>query len=212
MLKRIYLSPLGYLISFVLNVLSFIHQPFMVYGLYNRVQKKFMKNTRVSSSTKFICKAGLDVGDNVWVGHFCVFDASNKIKIGVGVQTGSHISIYTHSSHISIRLLGQSYLSSDKRTGYVNGSVSIGDFSFIGDSSVIFPGVNIGKGCLIKAGSIVTKSMPDFSVVAGIPAQIVGNVLDIDKTYLSDPAIKKSYFAPEKIANNFFVSGDDNEK
>ncbi len=201
MLKRIYMSPLGYLISLIMNAVSFLQQPFMVYGFYNRVQKKFMKNTRISSSTKFISKHNLDIGDNVWIGHFCVIDASNKIKIGTGVQTGSHVSIYTHSSHISVRLLGKSYLSSDKRVGYVKGSVSIGDFAFIGDSTIVFSGVSIGKGCLIKAGSIVTRSMPEFSVVAGIPAKVVGSVLDIDDKYLTDPSVKESYFAPEIIAN-----------
>jgi len=166
----------------------------MVYGFYNQTQEKFMRHTRISSSTKVISKKKLDLSDGVWVGHYSVLDASHGIKFGRGVQTGSHISIYTHSSHNSIRLLGDSYLLSNDRIGYITGNVLIGEFSFIGDSAVIFPGVEIGKGCLVKAGSIVTNSVPDFSVVSGNPAQVVGSVLTTDEKFLIDVAVRKTYF------------------
>ena len=194
MLKVLYLSPLGYFISFFLNILSIFHKPFMVYGFYNRVTKKFQKNTRISSSSKLVFRSKLDMGDNVWVGHYCVLDASNCLKIGRGVQMGSHISIYTHSSHISIRLLGESYLSSNDRIGYIDGAISIGEYTFIGDSSIIFPGVNIGRGCLIKAGSIVNSSIPNFSIVSGSPAKVVGCVTDLDKKFFDNKMVKNSYF------------------
>ena len=194
MLKKIYLSPLGYILSLLMNIFSLIQKPFMVYGFYNRVINKFHKNTRIGSTSKLICKAKLNMGDNIWIGHYCLLDASNGLDIGKGVQTGSHISIYTHSSHISIRLLGESYLSSDDRIGYINGAISIGEYTFIGDSSIIFPGVNIGKGCLIKAGSVVNSSIPDFSIVSGSPAKVVGCVIDLDKKFFGNEMVKKTYF------------------
>jgi acetyltransferase-like isoleucine patch superfamily enzyme len=193
-LKKIYLSPLGYIISFIQNAVSIIHQPFMVYGFLNRVTNVFMKNSRISSSSKIISRALLDLKDNVWIGHYCVLDASNGLSIGKGVQTGSHISIYTHTSHVAIRLLGESYLRSDERIGYVIGAVSIGEYSFIGDSSVIFPGVHIGRGCLVNAGSIVTRSVPDFSIVSGVPAKVVGQVVDIDNVFFDNDTVKETYF------------------
>lgn len=194
MLKIIYLSPLGYLISFIQNLISIIHQPFMVYGFYNRVTNQFMKNTRVSSSIKIVKKSRLDLKDSVWIGHYSVLDASNCLMIGKGVQMGSHISIYTHTSHVSIRLMGEFYMSSNNRVGYVNGAVSIGEYTFIGDSVIIFPGVNIGKGCLIKAGSILNQSVPDFSIVSGVPAKVVGHIIDIDIKFFDNEAVKKTYF------------------
>lgn len=194
MLKKIYLSPLGYVISFIQNIFTLVQQPFMVYGFYNKVQKQFMKLTRISSSTKILSKGKLNIENNVWIGHYSLLDASNGIQIGKGVQTGPFVSIFSHSSHISIRLLGENYLQSDERIGYVDGKVVIGEYSFIGTSSVIFPSVTIGKGCLIKAGSIVTKSIPDFSIVAGNPAIVTGSVLDIDERYFHDEVVQKNYF------------------
>jgi len=199
MLKKIYLSPLGYIISFVQNIFALVHQPFMVYGFYNSIQKKFMKLTRVSSSVKIISKNRLDMLDNVWIGHYCVVDASNGVKIGKGVQTGPFVSIFSHSSHIAIRLLGENYLQSDERVGYINGEVTIGDYVFIGTSVTIFPNVVIGKGSLIKAGAVVTKSIPDYSIVAGNPAVVVGTVKDLDEKYFNDKTVQKSYFDKEII-------------
>lgn len=198
-MKKLYLSPLGYLISVILNVLAIMHKPFMVYGIYNRVQKKFMKLTRVSSSTKIMSKNKLDIADNVWIGHYSLLDASNGIKIGKGVQTGPFVSIFSHSSHVSIRLLGENYLQNDKRIGYINKEVSIGDYSFIGTSSIIFPGVIIGKGCLVKAGSVVTQSIPDYSIVHGNPAKVVGNVVSIDKKFFKEKIAQENYFDREII-------------
>jgi len=194
LLKVIYLSPLGYLVSIIQNLVSIIHQPFMVYGFYNRVTSQFMKNTRVSSSLKIVKKSQLDLKDSVWIGHYCVLDASNCLTIEKGVQMGSHISIYTHTSHISIRLMGDSYMSSNNRVGYVNEAVSIGEYSFIGDSTIIFPGVSVGKGCLIKAGSILNRSVPDFSIVSGVPAKVVGHIIDIDSKFFDNEIVKKTYF------------------
>ena len=199
MLKKIYLSPLGYIISFIQNMVAFIQKPFMVYGFYNHVQKKFMKLTRISSSTKILSKKQLDIHNNVWIGHYCLLDASNSIEIHNGVQTGAFVSIFTHSSHISIRLLGDSYLQNDTRIGYIDGKVTIGEYTFIGTSSVIFPGVTIGKGCLIKAGSIVTKSMPDFSIISGNPASVVGNVQNMDEKYFENETVQAHYFDQDII-------------
>ena len=198
-MKKIYLSPLGYLISFIQHILALIHKPFMVYGFYNKVQKQFMKLTRISSSTKILSSERLDIENNVWIGHYCLLDASNEIKIGKGVQTGPFVTIFSHSSHISIRLLGENYLQSNERIGYINGKVTIGEYTFIGTSSVIFPGVTMGKGCLIKAGSIVTKSIPDFSIVSGNPAVVIGNVLDMDEKYFHNKIVQENYFDKEVI-------------
>lgn len=54
----------------------------------------------------------------------------------------------------------------------------VGDNSFIGTRSIILPGVRIGRNCVIGAGSVVTKSIPDNSVAAGVPARVLGSIDD----------------------------------
>ena len=53
------------------------------------------------------------------------------------------------------------------------GKIVVGERSFIGARATIMPGVHIGKNCVVGAGAVVTKSVPDNSVVAGIPARVI---------------------------------------
>lgn len=53
------------------------------------------------------------------------------------------------------------------------GKIIVDEYTFIGANAVIMPGVHIGKHCVIGVGAIVTKSVPDDSVVAGVPARII---------------------------------------
>lgn len=196
MLKKIYLSPLGRLISLIFNGLAFFHRPFMVYGFRNRVTGQFQKHTRISSTTAIIDRPKLDIGDHCWIWHHSVLDGSGGLKIGEGCTMGAWSGIYTHSNHMSIRLLGRSYIIRDKdeRIGYVWGPVEIGRYTAIGSSCLILPNVRIGDGCLISSGSIVSKSVPDYSIVAGNPAKVIGKTTALDMDYFDDPVVRENYF------------------
>ena len=53
------------------------------------------------------------------------------------------------------------------------GRIEVGEETFIGARSIIMPGITIGRNCVIAAGSIVTKDIPDFSVAVGVPAKVI---------------------------------------
>lgn len=200
--RKIYLSAFGRFVSFLQGLLSIFSRPFMVYGFYSKKDKKFYKHTRVSSSVIILNKENLKIGDNVWVWHYSVLDASNGLTIGEGCQIGAWVGIFTHSSHVAIRLYGgDSYIRTPlpERKGYVRSSVTIGEYTFIGAKATIMPGVEIGKGSLIAAGTLVTKSVPAFSVVVGNPGVIKGNTLKMDEEYFDDEFIRESYFDKDTI-------------
>ncbi|KKQ40688.1 MAG: Acetyltransferase [Microgenomates group bacterium GW2011_GWC1_37_8] len=53
-------------------------------------------------------------------------------------------------------------------------AVEIGDYVFVGPRAIILPGVKIGRGVIVGAGAVVTKDVPDYSIVGGIPAIVIG--------------------------------------
>lgn len=184
-LKKIYLSSFAPLISLILTVLSKFHKPFMVYGYFDWRRKLFFKHTRISSSAVIMNKKGISFSDHVWIWHFTIVDGTGGLEIGKGCQIGANVGIFTHSSHISIRLLEEDYINLElkDRTGYIIAPVVIGDYTFIGAGAIILPGVKIGKKCIISAGSVVGKDVKDYDIVAGTPAKKIGDSRDIDKRF-----------------------------
>lgn len=57
--------------------------------------------------------------------------------------------------------------------GFWTGKVTIGNDVWIGMRSVIMPGVNIGNGAVVGAGAVVTKDVPDYAIVGGVPARVI---------------------------------------
>ncbi|KAG5988420.1 hypothetical protein E4U43_004755 [Claviceps pusilla] len=90
------------------------------------------------------------------------------IKIGNRVMIGPSVCIFaaTHETGVQSRRDGVEY----------SRPIEIGDDCWIGGHSTIMPGVTIGKGCTIGSGSVVTRSIPDFSVAVGSPARVIKTV------------------------------------
>jgi acetyltransferase-like isoleucine patch superfamily enzyme len=141
--------------------------------------------TRISPSTCIEHEEGLVLGDHVYIGPFNLLEASGGITLGEGVQVTSHCSIITHSSHRSMRLLGRAYVTNTQaRPGWIEGPVVIGAYSFIGPHSLIEAGTQLGRGTLVCAGSVVRGQHPDFAVLRGNPAQVVGDTRRTDLALL----------------------------
>jgi acetyltransferase-like isoleucine patch superfamily enzyme len=105
------------------------------------------------------------------IGEYCHITAINKITIGNGVLTGRWVTI-TDNSHGKTDKNSFS-IPPAKRALYSAGAVIIEDNVWIGDKVTILPNVHIGKNAVIGANSVVTKDIPENSVVAGIPAKVV---------------------------------------
>jgi len=184
---------MGFIRKFLENRLIRLYKPRMVWG-YRRPDGKLMKHTRIANTTFIDGENHADISDFVFIGHHNFIEASNGLIIGEGVQITNFISILTHSSHKSIRLYGRHFVDKTAEIGYVKGRVEIGDYSFIGPHSLILPGTRIGKGSMISAYSYVSGEFPDFSVIKGNPAKVVGDTRKLDRPYLdSHPELQASY-------------------
>ena len=143
---------------------------------------KDSENTGVSNMTHVSNKQNVSIGKNVFIGHFNYIDGYRKVVIEEGCQITNHVSIVTHSSHNTIRL---QYLNKEKTTnGLESGEVFIGKNTYIGANAVIMPGSKIGKGCIVSAFSFVKGDFPDYSILRGQPARVIGSTKDIDAVFL----------------------------
>lgn len=202
MLRTLYLSPLGRLISMAMNGLAAFHRPFMAYGYRDKVSGQFRKRTRISSTALISDRDQVAIGDDVWIWHHSIVDGSNGVVIEEGAQIGGWVGIFSHGSQVAVRLLGRSFIEvpREERPGYTRGAVRIGAYSFIGAGAMILPGTQLGKGCLVAAGSVVSGTFPDFSLIKGNPAQAAGDVRKLDQRYLKDEKIQQTYFDQETVA------------
>jgi acetyltransferase-like isoleucine patch superfamily enzyme len=165
-------------------------------------QGRVLAHTRIAPSTCIEGEAGLSLADHVFIGQFNFIDAHGGVHLGEGVQVSNFVSILTHSSHRSLRLMGPRYAQwkpsheGDKPPGYVFAPVHVGAYSFIGPHSVIEAGTRIGRGVVVCAYSQVRGEVPDFAIVSGQPAQVVGDVRDKDARWLSlHPECRVAYAA-----------------
>ena len=166
----------------------------MVFGEQGRAGQA-LPHTRIAPSTCIEGEAGLELADHVFIGQFNFLDATAGLRIAEGVQITNFVSIVTHSSHRSIRLLGRAYASRQGEVpGYVRAPVEIGAYSFIGPHSVVMAGSRIGRGVLVKAYSYVDGDVPDFAVVGGQPAVVIGDTRELDRAWLDAHPSERAHY------------------
>ncbi len=120
-----------------------------------------------NSTINTIEKGRIEIGDNVYVGEGCIISAYSKIKIGNYVFMGPQ-NILSDLSH------GRDRLDVPMRLQDWTGKpITIEDDVWISSHCVIVPGVTVGKGAVVGAGSVVTHDVPAYAIVAGAPAKAI---------------------------------------
>ncbi len=109
----------------------------------------------------------LRVGDETWIGQQCFLHSAGGLTIGARVGIGPGVRIITSAHRDEGREAPILFSPIDEA------EVIIEDEADIGVGSVILPGVRIGRGAIIGAGSVVTRDIPSYSVAAGTPARVM---------------------------------------
>lgn len=129
--------------------------------------------SRVHVDVDFHCEYGrhIRVGSNVIINMNCTFVDNNIITIGDNVLIASNVQIYTatHSVMLSERV-------TPERPAFCNTyalPVRICDGAWIGGGSILLPGVTIGEGSVVGAGSVVSRSIPPHCVAVGNPCRVI---------------------------------------
>jgi acetyltransferase-like isoleucine patch superfamily enzyme len=104
------------------------------------------------------------LGERTVINFGCLLDGRK-----FAITTGSDVSIGPEATILTLGHDPRSPEFADK-----GGDVVIGDRVWIGYRAIILPGITIGEGAVVGAGSVVTRDVPPFAIVAGNPARIIG--------------------------------------
>ena len=141
---------------------------------------KLAKKLRAHAAKRFIAFCGknvniehgatisskLSIGDNSGIGIDC--SIGGQLTVGKNVMMGPECIIFARQHEFSrtdIPMCEQGFQEPKP--------VTIGDDVWIGRRVMIMPGVNIGNGVIVGAGAVVTKDIPDYAIVGGVPAKII---------------------------------------
>jgi acetyltransferase-like isoleucine patch superfamily enzyme len=117
------------------------------------------------------------IGDDVYFGGFAQIHCAEEIKIDNGCVFSEYVYIsdITHGFDPDAGLIIKQNLATKK--------IHIGAHTFVGYGSSILPGVNLGEHCIVGTNSVVTKSFPAYSMLAGSPAKIIKKYNHISKAW-----------------------------
>ena len=112
------------------------------------------------------CGKNIKIGKNVFINSCCRFQDQGGIEIGDGSLIGHNTTIATLNHDFNPQ----------KRQNLTPSSVKIGKNVWVGSDCTILPGVEIGDGSIVGAGSVVTKSIPANVIAVGNPARVVKEI------------------------------------
>lgn len=109
------------------------------------------------------CGKNITVGKNVFINMGCKFQDQGGIFIDDGALIGHNVVLATLNHD----------LSPETRSSMIPKPIHIGKNVWIGANSVVLPGVTVGDGAVIAAGAVVTRDVPENTVVGGVPAKFI---------------------------------------
>ena len=115
----------------------------------------------------FINRFNIEIGTNSSINRRCYLDGRGGLSIGNNVSISPEVHLITAEHDLN-----------DASFSYITAPIELGDFVWIGTRAIVLPGVRLGKGCVVAAGAVVTKSFPDHSVIGGVPAKIISKRIE----------------------------------
>lgn len=142
------------------------------------ILKRILKSigTNVHFEPNLRCEFGFNItiGNNFYANYDCILLDGNSITIGDNVLFGPRVGLYTanHAIDAEERVAGGCYAR----------PITIGNNVWVGANVDIMGGVTIGNNSIIGAGSVVTKSIPDNVIAAGVPCKVIRDITKEDRT------------------------------
>ncbi|WP_149361177.1 acyltransferase [Lolliginicoccus suaedae] len=145
---------------------------------WSRTLKEFGPGAQIGPSSIIYNADQVSLGANAVIGDFVHIWGGGGVSIGEDTMIGATTVITSQSHDARATRKGLLY-----RETHSKAPVVIGRNVFLGSNVTVLPGIRVGDNAIIGAGAVLTKDVPDNAIVMGVPARIVGSILD-------DPAEK----------------------
>lgn len=159
------MSLLGELAIYITNnVISYVPS--------HRIRKAWYRKVmgfQIDSTSSVLMRCRFDTIRQLVIGNHTVVNDRCRLDNRAGIEIGSNVSI---SSEVIIFTATHDYNSPSFAA--IWRPVIINDYAWIGARAIIMPGVTIGEGAVIGAGSVVTRSVPSYAIASGSPATVKG--------------------------------------
>jgi maltose O-acetyltransferase len=147
---------------YLLTVTGYVPSHRLRNAVYRAAGVELPRSSSIHWRSRFFFPQGLSVGQHTTIGNDSFFDARDGIIIGSSVNIAAEVRIYTREHDIDARDFAE-----------IGGPVVIEDYAYIGTRVTILPGVRVGRGAVVASGAVVTKDVPPYTLVGGVPAKVI---------------------------------------
>ena len=131
--------------------------------LYRLRKMKISNQSVIYGGVEVRAPQRIRIGDGTVIGHNSILDGRYGITLGNSVNLSTGVWIWTMEHDVNS--------STCAATG---ASVVIKDYAWLGGRCIIMPGVTVGRGAVVASGAVVTRDVPEFAIVGGVPARVIG--------------------------------------
>ena len=153
----------AFALKVLLNQMNNSSNPEEITQIFSRILDKEVKEVTVFTPLYINYGKHINIGKNVFINFDCTFLALGGITIEDDVLIGPKVSLITENHPIKPK----------ERKGLIGKPIFIKKNAWIGANATILPGVTIGENAIVAAGAVVSKDVPENTIVGGVPAKFI---------------------------------------
>ena len=157
---------------FLLHIVGLVPSHCCRRFFYRLAGIKIGKGSAIHTGARFYDPRNISIGEDSIIGEGAVLDGRDQLSIGNHVDIATEVMIYNSEHDVN-----------NENFTATNAPVKIEDYVFIGPRVIILAGVTVGRGAIVGAGAVVTKDVPPYAIVGGVPAKIIGERRNKDLHY-----------------------------